>query len=161
MRSLFLLAALAVANLLVSTDSSAKEYKTGIPWNEPAVVTPGERASDPPSDAVVLFGKDSDIENWNNGENWTTQDDVLVAGKGYIRSKQTFGDCQLHVEWSAPTPTKGKGQGRGNSGIFLMGIYEIQVLDSYQNSTYFDGQAVHGAMEHAYELESSGTGSNN
>lgn len=141
MRLFSISTALAAASLLVSNVSSAEEYKTGIPWKEPAVVTPGETASDPPSDAVVLFGEDSDLENWENGERWSAEDDTLIAGKGYIRSKARFGDCQLHVEWSAPTPPKGNGQGRGNSGIFLMGIYEIQVLDSYENQTYFDGQA--------------------
>ena len=58
-----------------------------------------------------------------------------------IRSEAEFGDCQVHIEWSAPTPPKGNSQGRGNSGVFLMGIYEMQVLDSFDNKTYFDGQA--------------------
>ncbi len=61
--------------------------------------------------------------------------------KERFRRKKKFGDCQLHIEWSAPVPATGNGQGRGNSGIFLMGMYEIQVLDSYENETYFDGQA--------------------
>jgi len=121
--------------------ATAEEYLSGIPWAEPKVVTPGETDNDPPSDATVLFGKAEDIANWKNGERWTTDGDVLIAGKGPITSKAEFGDCQLHVEWSAPTPAKGSGQGRGNSGILLMGIYEIQVLDSYDNATYFDGQA--------------------
>jgi len=65
----------------------------------------------------------------------------MVAGKGNIRTKAGFGDCQLHIEWSSPFPATGSGQGRGNSGVFLMDNYEIQVLDSYENKTYFDGQA--------------------
>ncbi len=65
----------------------------------------------------------------------------MVCGKGVVTSKQKFGDCQVHIEWSAPTPPKGSSQGRGNSGVFLMGIYEMQVLDSFDNETYFDGQA--------------------
>jgi hypothetical protein len=64
-----------------------------------------------------------------------------VKGAGYIQSKQSFGSCQLHVEWASPKDVKGSGQGRGNSGVFLMGQYEVQVLDSYNNTTYPDGQA--------------------
>ncbi len=64
-----------------------------------------------------------------------------VAGAGYVFSKQEFGDCQLHIEWASPTKVKGDGQGRGNSGVFLMGMFEIQVLDSFKNTTYADGSA--------------------
>ncbi|MFN3191336.1 MAG: DUF1080 domain-containing protein [Aureliella sp.] len=120
--------------------ASADEYLTGIQWNEPPIVTPGSVNSQPPSDAVVLFnGKD--LKNWKNGENWTVKDGVILSGKGKIVSQEKFGDCQLHIEWASPTVVKGDGQGRGNSGIFLMDTYEIQVLDSYNNKTYFDGQA--------------------
>lgn len=99
-----------------------------------------------PSDAVVLF-------DGTNLSQWESQKDGEAkwkVGKGYfevapktggIRTKQGFGDCQLHIEWSSPDPAKGKDQDRGNSGIFLMGIYEVQVLDSYQSTTYADGQA--------------------
>jgi hypothetical protein len=66
---------------------------------------------------------------------------ISVAGAGYIQTRQGFGDVQLHVEWAAPTPAQGSSQGRGNSGVFLMGRYEVQVLDSYENETYADGQA--------------------
>ncbi|RPH35876.1 DUF1080 domain-containing protein, partial [bacterium] len=66
---------------------------------------------------------------------------ATVAGTGYIHTQEAFGDVQLHVEWATPASPKGSGQGRGNSGVFLMGLYEIQVLDSYQNETYADGQA--------------------
>jgi hypothetical protein len=130
---------LAIA-LLASPQVLAQEYLPGIEWKEPPVVTPGKTDSDPPSDAIVLFGG-TDASEWNNGENWTVEDGCLVAGRGYIVSKREFGDCQVHVEWSAPAPAKGSGQGRGNSGIFLMGKYEMQVLDSFDNKTYFDGQA--------------------
>jgi hypothetical protein len=109
-------------------------------WAEPPVVTPGARDSDPPSDAVVLFGG-KDLSAWENGENWSVKDGIAYAGTGYITTKQTFGDLQLHLEWSAPTKVIGDGQGRGNSGVFLMGIYEVQVLDSFQNKTYPEGQA--------------------
>ncbi|MCR9210232.1 MULTISPECIES: 3-keto-disaccharide hydrolase [Rhodopirellula] len=135
----FSLATLTVPALCSPT--FGEEYLNGITWQAPPIVTPGETAADPPSDAIVLFGSSEDVKNWKNISNWTTDGDDLVAGKGAITSKEEFGDCQVHVEWSAPTPAKGKGQGRGNSGIFLMGRYEIQVLDSYENETYHDGQA--------------------
>ena len=117
----------------------ADEYLTGIKWNEPAVVTPGDSGG-PPSDAVVLFDG-ADLSAWDGADNWTIEDGAMVSGEGNIRSKQGFGDCQVHLEWSAPEPATGEGQGRGNSGLFLMDTYEIQVLDSFENKTYFDGQA--------------------
>ena len=118
----------------------AEEYLNGIQWEAPPVVTPGKTNSDPPSDAIVLFDG-SDLSKWNNAENWKVEDGLAITGKGKIVSKDEFGDCQVHVEWSAPLPAVGSGQGRGNSGIFLMDRYEIQVLDSYQNETYHDGEA--------------------
>ncbi len=115
------------------------EYLNGIEWKEPAVVTPGENGG-PPSDAVVLFDG-QDFSAWNGAEKWKIDDGAMVCGRGDIRTKDSFGDCQLHIEWSSPTPARGSGQGRGNSGIFFMDTYELQVLDSYDNKTYFDGQA--------------------
>jgi hypothetical protein len=100
----------------------------------------------PPSDAIVLFDG-RDLSHWRNAEGgpakWTVRDGYFAttAGTGSIHTKESFGDVQLHLEWSTPTPAQGAGQGRGNSGVFLMGLYEIQVLDSYQNDTYADGQA--------------------
>ena len=133
----------AVVGMLLSVTSrpsQAAEYLSGIEWSEPRVVIPGERDALPPSDAVVLFdGKD--LSQWQNGDAWPVADGVASSGKGMIISKPKFGDCQVHIEWSAPTPPKGESQGRGNSGLFLMGTYEIQILDSFQNKTYFDGQA--------------------
>jgi 3-keto-disaccharide hydrolase len=117
----------------------AIEYKSGKVWPEPKVVDPGAPGG-PPSDAVVLFdGKD--LSQWEGGDQWLVEDGVATVQKTPITSKQSFGDCQLHVEWAAPAEVKGSGQGRGNSGIFLQGLYEVQVLDSYDNPTYFDGQA--------------------
>jgi hypothetical protein len=115
------------------------EYKSGIVWPEPPVVAPGETASDPPSDAIVLFdGKD--LSAFNNGEKWKVENGYAeVQGSG-ISSKQAFGDCQLHLEFATPEKVKGSGQGRGNSGVYLMGKYEVQILDSFDNKTYFDGQ---------------------
>ena len=100
----------------------------------------------PPSDAIVLFDG-SDLSKWRAADGspakWTIRDGnlVAVAGGGPVYSRDGYGDIQLHVEWAAPTPARGKGQGRGNSGVFLMGKYEVQVLDSHENVTYTDGQA--------------------
>lgn len=117
----------------------------------PGVVTPGEPAGffAPPSDAIVLFdGSAKSFETqWTdtkgNPSQWKIVDGALESVKkaGYIQTKQSFGSCQLHVEWAAPTNVAGDGQGRGNSGVFMMGAYEIQVLDSFENVTYADGQA--------------------
>lgn len=116
-----------------------KEWKSGIVWSEPPIVTPGENGS-APSDAIVLFDG-SNADQWKNGEKWLTEDGTLKATKGPISTKQKFGSCQLHVEFMCPEKIQGKGQGRGNSGIFFGDfIYEVQVLDSHENKTYFDGQ---------------------
>jgi hypothetical protein len=100
----------------------------------------------PPSDAIVLFdGKDISLWAGEDGQpaKWKVADDYMevVPHSGYIHTRQSFGDCQLHVEFAEPVPPVGSDQGRGNSGVFLMGLYEIQVLDSYQNKTYADGEA--------------------
>ncbi len=125
---------------LSGASANAQEYLNGIEWQPPALVTPGATNAAPPSDAVVLFdGKD--FSHWKNASNWKIEDGAMVVGRGAITSTDEFGDCQVHIEWSAPTPPKGSGQGRGNSGVFLMGIYELQVLDSFDNATYHDGQA--------------------
>jgi hypothetical protein len=112
--------------------------------SEPPVINPGP-VGGPPSDALVLFdGKD--LSKWK-GEHgadakWKVSDGVMeVNGTGSIVTKEEFADVQLHVEWAAPQEVKGEGQGRGNSGVYLQGRYEIQVLDSYENKTYFNGQA--------------------
>jgi hypothetical protein len=117
----------------------------------PPVITPGEQAgfSAAPSDAIVLFdGSEASFkENWTdtkgNPSQWKVVDGALESVKkaGYLQSKESFGSCQLHVEWAAPAKVAGDGQGRGNSGVFLMGVYEVQVLDSFENVTYADGQA--------------------
>jgi hypothetical protein len=118
----------------------------------PPVITPGtpstqQQPGRAPSDAVVLFDG-RDISGWvamdGAPTKWVVQDGALVCvpGSGYVRTLQSFGDCQLHIEWAAPTPPQGESQGRGNSGVFFgAGRYEVQVLDSYQNPTYADGQA--------------------
>ncbi|MGB2672491.1 MAG: DUF1080 domain-containing protein [Candidatus Acidiferrum sp.] len=117
----------------------------------PAVVDPGTSSTQsepgrPPSDATILFdGKD--LSKWQHKDGtpakWKVENGYaeVVAKTGYIYTKQAFGDCQLHVELREPTPPHGESQERGNSGVFLMGLYEVQVLDSYENKTYADGQA--------------------
>jgi len=118
---------------------------------QPEIVTPGDAASNavmsPPSDAVILFdGKD--LSQWksadgNKDAGWIVHDSVFTVDKkaGDILTKQDFGDFQLHIEWQVPMNITGESQARGNSGIFLQDKYEIQVLDSYNNKTYVNGQA--------------------
>jgi hypothetical protein len=117
---------------------------------EPPIITPGKSTESvpPPSDAIVLFdGKD--LSKWRAADGkemkdakWALKDGAMeVNSTGSIRTKDEFGDIQLHVEWAAPSEVKGESQGRGNSGVYLQGRYEIQVLDSYQNKTYPNGQA--------------------
>ena len=134
--------ALPVAAFMVTASGSlsAQEWKSGIEWQEPPLVTPGSTDDAPPSDAIVLFDG-TNLDAWHNGEKWRVQDGVAIPQETAITSKQNFGDIQLHLEWSAPTEIRGEGQGRGNSGCYLMGLYEVQVLDSFENPTYFDGQA--------------------
>jgi hypothetical protein len=121
---------------------------------QPKVVTPGtfstpEQPGKPPSDAIILFdGKD--LSKWEADKpeggltKWVVNKDGAMEctpGSGYIRTKEKFGDCQLHIEWAAPKDVKGDSQGRGNSGIFPMGLFEVQVLDNFNNPTYADGFA--------------------
>src|SRR5262245_62306623 len=109
----------------------------------PAVVTPSAMPGGAPSDALVLFdGKD--LSHWTTGRQaWKVENGYLevVPNAGNLTTTEKFGDVQLHVEWAAPAQVRGTSQNRGNSGIFLQGRYEVQVLDSYENPTYADGQA--------------------
>lgn len=129
----------------------------------PLVVRPGEKCGDAPSDATVLFdgSEEKFKDNWtdvNGGQTkWILKDGAMEPTKhsGMIQTEKKFGSCQLHVEFRTPANIRGRGQGRGNSGVFLMGQYEVQILDSYQisdkldehgkaiydNPTYADGQA--------------------
>jgi hypothetical protein len=114
----------------------------------PPIVTPpatGEASVPAPSDAILLLGAADDLSAWqmNDGSSptWAMKGGVLQTGKGMLRTKQQFTDVQLHVEFATPSEVKGDSQGRGNSGVFLLGHFEIQVLDSYRNITYPDGQA--------------------
>ncbi|MGK0188007.1 MAG: hypothetical protein ACI9R3_003799 [Verrucomicrobiales bacterium] len=126
----------------------------------PEVVTPGKTAADAPADAIVLFDG-TDLSKWHgeketkNAEGktrrtpdkdtaakWKIEDSyVEMTPTGNIFTREAFGDCQLHIEWSSPAEPQSNSQHRGNSGIFLMDRYEVQVLDCYDNMTYADGQA--------------------
>ncbi len=118
---------------------------------QPTVITPGECSTQdhtgaPPSDAIVLFNG-HDLSNWESPDGspakWTVGDGYIatVPKTGNIRTKGSYGDCQLHVEYMPPNPPHGEDQDRGNSGVFLHSLYEVQVLDSYNSKTYADGQA--------------------
>ncbi|NHN37354.1 DUF1080 domain-containing protein [Pseudomaricurvus alcaniphilus] len=164
MVSLGFLLLTAVANGAGTATGQVDPQATEI-WNSvPVVVTPGA-GSAPPSDAIILFDG-SNHSAWEKGVGaadtytdfaeflqklkkpgdpiaWDVKDGSMTVkpGSGYIKSKQAFGDVQLHVEWKSPNKLLKEGQDRGNSGIFLQGLYEVQVLDSYQHQTYSNGQA--------------------
>jgi 3-keto-disaccharide hydrolase len=112
---------------------------------QPRVIAPGPTYGTPPSDAIALFGPAGDVSAWTMDDGspvtWAVRDGALESGKGYIRTKQDFTNFQLHIEWATPSRVEGDGQGRGNSGVYLLGKFEVQVLDSYRNPTYPDGQA--------------------
>lgn len=126
----------------------AKNPESSEIWElEPRVVTPGQSPGEAPSDAIILFNG-TDLKEWTtNGAEpkWAVSNGAVtvVPGARDIETKREFVDFQLHIEWRSPTPVNPAqtGQGRGNSGIFLQGLYEVQVLDSYNNRTYSNGQA--------------------
>ena len=145
---------LTIAVLVTHFLYAQKDPKTTEVWTpEPKIITPGKSLSDPPADAVILFNGNA-ASSWQhkngNEASWIVSENVLTvkAGSGDIQTKQKFGDCQLHIEWRTPAEVKGEGQGRGNSGIFFMGLYELQVLDSYGNKTYPNGQAASIYKQH-------------
>lgn len=111
------------------------------------VVTPGKAPMDVPSDAIVLFGGKNLSDEWTNKDDgapgWNVADGcfTVVGGAGIIKTKRNFNDFQLHLEWKSPEKVIGESQGRGNSGIFLQGLYEIQILDNFNNETYSNGMA--------------------
>jgi Domain of Unknown Function (DUF1080) len=146
-KTLLLIGGLCQASLLAAQDFTKPET-TEFYDPKVKVVTPGSNYGQPPSDAVVLFdGKSTDqweVARDKSPVKWKLNNGAItvVGGTGDIQTKQVFGDFQLHIEWQSPQePETAKGQGRGNSGIFLQGLYEVQVLNSYQNETYSNGQA--------------------
>ncbi len=154
---------LTISAVLSFCYASAQEYPTTPPevspmpmkpemteiWEpEVEVITPGEKLGDAPSDAIILFdGKD--LNQWVSQNDttkaapWAIKDGYfqVVPGSGGIQTKMKFGDCQIHLEFSAPDKVEHGGQGRGNSGLFFQNRYELQILDSYNNRTYANGQA--------------------
>jgi hypothetical protein len=117
-------------------------------WDpEVPIITPGAKVSDAPSDAIILFNGSDINSEWSdsrgNPTKWIVKDGELVCvkGSGVIQTKRKFGNVQLHIEWKSPSEVIGESQGRGNSGVYLQKLYEVQVLDSYNNRTYRHGQA--------------------
>lgn len=147
MMKLILTTACVMMLLNIAYSQEKADPKDTEVWEpEPEVVTPGSTPNAPPADAIVLFDGKS-LDNWvshdGKAPGWTVRDGAMTVAKGTgdIKTKQTFGDVQLHIEWRTPAKVEGEGQGRGNSGIFFCEKYELQVLDSYNNRTYSNGQA--------------------
>lgn len=145
---------LSVVALVCSAADAQEPGPFPSPKTEPPVISPGKRNADPPSDAIVLFNGQN-LARWQSGDGtaakWKVVDGYaeVAPGAGDILTREKFGDCQLHIEWATPAVPKGEGQDRGNSGVFLMERYEIQVLDSYDNKTYYHGQAGAVYKQHA------------
>jgi 3-keto-disaccharide hydrolase len=143
---LFVFTCMAIAVIACASVAFRTMTQIPEPKDEPKIIDPGN-ATHAPSDAIVLFdGKD--LSQWSSAKNggapqWEIQDGAVVikAGTGDLKTKRDFEDFQLHIEWATPAEVKGNGQERGNSGIYLQGLYEVQVLDSFNNKTYFYGQA--------------------
>ena len=140
------LAFLPAVTLMAQAGPPCVQHARDCPMPQPIEVGPALPRQPIPSDALMLFGG-RDLLQWRSADGGAAQWHVekgylqIVPGTGPIQTVQAFGDVQLHVEWAAPFPPEGKDQDRGNSGVFLMGRYEVQVLDSYANVTYPDGQA--------------------
>lgn len=144
LKFLFIASTLLTASAVTCQD----DPKATEVWEpEPTIVDPGTTAHDPPSDAIVLLA-DGDASAWQHGPGeavaWSFDDSgalIVQKGNGAIKTKEAFGSIQLHMEWRTPEVIVGEGQGRGNSGLFLQERYEVQILDSYNNRTYSNGQA--------------------
>ncbi|HEY4734727.1 MAG TPA: DUF1080 domain-containing protein [Gemmatimonadaceae bacterium] len=147
-----------LAAMLCATGSAAGQAPEAAPpypppKTAPPIVTPAATSADAPSDAIVLFNG-RDLSHWRSDDGsaakWIVRDGYVEVkpGAGKIATIEKFADVQLHIEWATPSVVKGEGQERGNSGVFLMDRYEVQVLDSYQNETYYHGQA--GAVYKQY-----------
>ena len=141
-----------MALALVQCVPAQLPQETAVWEPEPIVVRPGT-PGEAPADAIVLLGKEG-ADEWRHTDDgeveWVMEDGVLTvtAGTGNIETKRSFGDVQLHLEWRAPVRIEGEGQGRGNSGVFLQKRYEVQILDSYDNRTYSNGQAASIYKQH-------------
>jgi len=146
---------LSLASLAMAQDNWREPLDPKVTelWKPVPIVTPAAQPGQPPSDAIILFdGKD--LSKWTStrggAASWDVSDGAMTvkSNSGGIKTTQTFGDIQLHVEWRSPIVVKGEGQGRGNSGVYLQERYEVQVLDSYENQTYANGQAGSVYKEH-------------
>ena len=161
MRSMSLLS-LGIASLLATSPSLAqtKPEDTEVWKPVPVLVAPGVAVGGPPADAIVLFDGD-DLDQWVTASDkspagWTVADGVMTVNKarGNIETRRAFSDYQLHLEWRIPANITGTGQGRGNSGVFLASTgprdqgYEVQIVDSYENQTYANGQAASVYKQH-------------
>lgn len=138
---------LHILAILFSMGMFAQEWTPELTYKwepVPPVITPGEGTA-PPSDAIILFDG-TDMDQWEKTGGgpvgWKLDDGAMTVVKetGFIQTKQSFGDMQLHLEWRAPEKIEGEGQGRGNSGVYIQGRYEVQILDCYENTTYVNGQ---------------------
>ncbi len=156
MKNVILLTVLATAFISITADAQEKQYpkpeamRPGMSefWTpQPKIITPGNaKTNSAPSDAVVLFdGKD--LSKWEQPDGsaaaWIVKNGIVTVNKksGNIQTKEKFGSFQLHLEWSVPVDIQGESQSRGNSGVYLQGKYEIQILDNYKNETYANGMA--------------------
>ena len=158
MRNQFLTLVLLLTAVFAWAQDESMEMKPEMTeiWDpEVPIITPGESPSDAPSDAIVLFDGVDLGREWTNADGkepgWLVEDGcvTVVTGEGMIKTKRVFNDFQLHIEWRTPAEVKGESQGRGNSGIFLQELYEVQVLDNYNNRTYRNGQAGSLYKQHA------------
>lgn len=149
LHAVLVVAGVATAGVLLPSASAHRAADDVLP----RIIKPGTHTS-APSDAVVLFdGKNTDAFTYFDGSacQWVVDGDAMVVkpGSGSIVSKQKFNDAQVHLEFATPIPAEGKGQERGNSGMYIQGRYEVQILDSYDNETYANGQcsSIYGQYE--------------
>jgi hypothetical protein len=158
MRTLFINFLMLITVFAFAQQKPTMEMKpemTEIWEPEVPVIKPGKSIGNPPSDAIVLFDGTNLEEEWVSERGggkpvWTVEDGVMtvVPRTGGIRTKKEFENFQLHIEWRSPIEVKGESQGRGNSGVFLQGKYEVQILDNYDNRTYRNGQAASIYKQH-------------
>lgn len=137
LRKIILTAAILACIQVVT---AAQEWKSGIDWPKPEIVEGAQPQTTPPPEGAIILFDGKNLDAWHGAENWIIKDGYAQVNKGSIRTKQQFGNCKIHLEWASPEKVEGNGQGRGNSGVFFMGKYEVQILDSYNNETYYDGQ---------------------
>lgn len=145
-RTILALTTLFAISAHAQNNTQMKPEETEVWEPVPKVVTPGTSTNTAPNDAIILFDGKS-LDQWENSKGepaaWELKNGIVtvVKGAGTIQTKEKFEDFQLHIEWRTPEKVVGESQGRGNSGIFMQGLYELQVLDNYNNRTYSNGQA--------------------